>query len=128
MMRKLVKQGAYTYAEAVEWRGGMARLLRKRRISRGLKMMTTENGVTYHDANCAARENLGECTCERAPEIEPEIYTKYCDIPQRNQQNETAAQIVGGFMMHFGQAPWEAERLLEWLERGGFEIVLKTPR
>lgn len=46
---------------------------------------------------------------------------------QRNAHGETAQQIIGAFMMHMGQAPWEAENLLDWLHRAGFAVVLKVP-
>lgn len=46
-------------------------------------------------------------------------------LEDRNKQNETANQIIGGFLMHLGEAPWEAEELVAWLDRGGFQIVLK---
>ena len=52
------------------------------------------------------------------------VKMKYCDLPQRNKQRETAAQIIGGFLMDRGDAPWGAEDLLLRLERSGFEIVL----
>lgn len=46
-------------------------------------------------------------------------------LEDRNKQNETANQIIAGFLMHLGEAPWEAEQLIDWLDRGGFQIVLK---
>ena len=56
-------------------------------------------------------------------------HTKYCGRDaERNAANETAAQICGGFLMDLGDVPWDAERLLELLENGGFEIRLKPQR
>jgi hypothetical protein len=46
------------------------------------------------------------------------------ETEQRNTRGETAEQIIGAFMMHMGQAPWEAENLLGWLHRAGFEVVI----
>lgn len=54
-----------------------------------------------------------------------DVQTKYCHRPQRGRDRMTAAQVVGGFMMDLGHAPWDAEYLLELLEAAGFEIVLK---
>ena len=36
---------------------------------------------------------------------------------------ETPQQVAGAFLMHLGQAPWDAEELLGWLASTGYKIV-----
>lgn len=53
------------------------------------------------------------------------VRKKYCDQPQRNAAGVTAAQVIGGELMGYGCAPWDAESVLIELERAGFEIRFK---
>lgn len=47
----------------------------------------------------------------------------YCNgQPVGTKPEKTASQIIGAFLMMHGVAPWEADELMRWLTKDGFEI------
>lgn len=40
-----------------------------------------------------------------------------------SKRGETAEEIIGAFFLHMGEHPGNAEELLGWLDRAGFEVL-----